>query len=139
MLAVAYLAAAATPRSRISFDLTSVRRDETVLFEFPPGGTVEQLSGLDATFLNLETPRSPLHIGGLAIYDQSSAPEGLVTLKGILKNIESRLHLARCFRQKLAVVPFGLDHLRDTLRGLGPRGSVSIPHPVSACRGWPRP
>jgi diacylglycerol O-acyltransferase len=71
---------------------------------------VEQLSGLDATFLNLETARSPLHIAGLGIYDQSSAPEGLVTFKGILKNLESRLHLARCFRQKLAVVPFGLDH-----------------------------
>ena len=69
-----------------------------------------QLSGLDATFLHLETPRAPLHIAGLGIYDQSSAPQGLVTLKGILANIESRLHLARCFRQKLAFVPFGLDH-----------------------------
>ena len=46
----------------------------------------------------------------MAIYDQSSAPEGLVTFKGILRNLESRLHLARCFRQKLATVPFGLDH-----------------------------
>ena len=71
---------------------------------------MEQLSGLDATFLNLETPRAPLHIAGLGIYDQSSAPQGLVTLKGILANLESRLHMARCFRQKLAVVPLGLDH-----------------------------
>ena len=29
---------------------------------------MQQLSGLDATFLNLETSRSPLHVGGLAIY-----------------------------------------------------------------------
>jgi diacylglycerol O-acyltransferase len=74
------------------------------------GDPVEQLSGLDATFLNLETARTPLHISGLGIYDQSSAPQELVTFKAILANMESRLHLARCFRQKLAQVPLGLDH-----------------------------
>ena len=71
---------------------------------------MQQLGGLDATFLNLETGRTPLHVSGLAIYDQSSATEGLVTFTGILRNLEARLHLARCFRQKLAAVPFGLDH-----------------------------
>ena len=71
---------------------------------------MQQLSGIDATFLNLETPHSPLHISGLMIYDQSSAPGQHVTFKGILKNLESRLHLARCFRQKLVALPFGLDH-----------------------------
>ena len=71
---------------------------------------MQQLGGLDATFLNLETANSPLHISGLAIYDQSSAPNAHVTFKGILNNLESRLHLARCFRQELVEVPFGLDH-----------------------------
>jgi len=71
---------------------------------------MEQLSGLDATFINLETPSAPTHVGGVAIYDQSTAPGGQVTFKGILANIESRLHLARCFRQKLVRVPFGFDH-----------------------------
>ena len=71
---------------------------------------MQQLSGLDATFLNLETAQAPLHIGALAIYDQTSAPDGAVTFKGILANIESRLHMARCFRQKLATVPLGADH-----------------------------
>ncbi len=71
---------------------------------------MQQLSGLDATFLNLETRHSPLHISGLMIYDQSSAPGKFVTFKGILSNLESRLHLARCFRQKLASLPLGLDH-----------------------------
>ncbi len=73
-------------------------------------GPVQQLNGLDATFLNLETARTPLHIGGLAIYDQSTAPGRRVRFTSILKNVEARLHLARCFRQKLARVPFGLDH-----------------------------
>jgi WS/DGAT/MGAT family acyltransferase len=71
---------------------------------------MEQLSGLDATFINMETRNSPTHIGGLYVYDQSSAPGGKVTFKGILANLESRLHLARCFRQKIVRVPFGLDH-----------------------------
>jgi WS/DGAT/MGAT family acyltransferase len=71
---------------------------------------MEQLSGLDASFLYFETRNSPTHIGSFAIYDQATAPGGRVTFTGILKNVESRLHLARCFRQKLVHVPFDLDH-----------------------------
>jgi WS/DGAT/MGAT family acyltransferase len=71
---------------------------------------MEQLSGLDAAFINFETKNAPTHISGLNIYDQSTAPGGLVTFKGILANLESRLHLARCFRQKIVRVPFGFDH-----------------------------
>ena len=71
---------------------------------------MEQLSGLDATFINLETASAPTHVGGVAIYDQSTAPGGHVTFKGILANVESRLHLARCFRQKIVRVPLGFDH-----------------------------
>ena len=82
------------------------------LFAEPPAEVVvmEQLSGLDAAFINFETRTAPTHISGLNIYDQSTAPGGLVTFKGILGNIKSRLHLARCFRQKIVRVPFGLDH-----------------------------
>ncbi|MFO0688850.1 MAG: wax ester/triacylglycerol synthase family O-acyltransferase [Myxococcota bacterium] len=71
---------------------------------------MEQLSGLDATFINVETPNAPTHISGLSIYDQSTAPGGLVTFKGILANVESRLHLATCFRRRLVEVPLGFDH-----------------------------
>ncbi len=71
---------------------------------------MEQLSALDATFINMETRNAPTHISGLNIYDQATAPGGLVTFKSILANLESRLHLARCFRQKIVRVPFGFDH-----------------------------
>ena len=71
---------------------------------------MQQLGGLDAAFLNLETRRAPLHISGLAVYDQSTAPGELVRFKDILGNVERRLHLARCFRQKLISVPLGVDH-----------------------------
>ncbi len=52
----------------------------------------------------------PMHIGGLAIYDQSTAPGGAVTFKGILKFFEKRLHKARAFRQRLVTVPMSLDY-----------------------------
>ncbi|MCP4904233.1 MAG: wax ester/triacylglycerol synthase family O-acyltransferase [bacterium] len=71
---------------------------------------MQQLSGLDATFINMETRNAPTHISSMMVYDQSTAREGRVTFKGILANIGSRLHLARCFRQKLVRVPFGFDH-----------------------------
>jgi len=71
---------------------------------------MQQLSGMDASFLYFETGNAPTHIGSFAIYDQSTAPGGRVTFKGILANVESRLHLARCFRQKIVHVPLDLDH-----------------------------
>ncbi|MDH3645909.1 MAG: wax ester/triacylglycerol synthase family O-acyltransferase [Gammaproteobacteria bacterium] len=71
---------------------------------------MEQLSGLDAGFLYLETGNMPMHIGSLAIYDQSTAPGGHVGFKDILSYFEERLHKARAFRQRLARVPLGLDH-----------------------------
>ncbi len=71
---------------------------------------MQQLSGLDASFLYLETGSAPMHIGSLAIYDQGSAPGGHVTFKEILDFFEKRLHKARAFRQRIARVPLSLDH-----------------------------
>ncbi len=71
---------------------------------------MEQLSGQDATFLYLESPRMPMHIGSINIYDQSTAPGGEVRFKQILDLIESRLHKARAFRQRLVQVPMALDY-----------------------------
>jgi diacylglycerol O-acyltransferase len=71
---------------------------------------MEQLSGMDSSFLYFEMRNAPTHIGSFAIYDQSTAPGGRVTFKGILANVERRLHMARCFRQKLVKVPLDLDH-----------------------------
>ena len=71
---------------------------------------MDQLSGLDASFLYLETGNMPMHIGGLAIYDQSTAPGGAVTFKDILSFFRKRVHKARVFRQRIANVPMSLDH-----------------------------
>ncbi|RLA31021.1 MAG: wax ester/triacylglycerol synthase family O-acyltransferase [Gammaproteobacteria bacterium] len=71
---------------------------------------MQQLSGLDSSFLYLETGTTPMHIGSLAIYDQSTAPGGQVTFKDILQFFKKRLHKARAFRQRIARVPLSLDH-----------------------------
>ena len=71
---------------------------------------MKQLSGHDAAFLYLETPNAHMAGTTLMIYDQSSAPGGRVTFKGILQDIEERLHLARSFRQRLCWVPLNYDH-----------------------------
>ncbi|MEM7803695.1 MAG: wax ester/triacylglycerol synthase family O-acyltransferase [Pseudomonadota bacterium] len=71
---------------------------------------MHQLTGLDASFLYLETTNTPMHIGSLCIYDQSTAPGGHVRFKDILSFYEQRLHRASVFRQRLARVPLSLDH-----------------------------
>jgi WS/DGAT/MGAT family acyltransferase len=71
---------------------------------------MQQLSGLDASFIYSELPHAPTHISSIGIYDQSTAPDGAVTFKGILSHLEARLHLARAFRQKVVRVPGDLDH-----------------------------
>lgn len=69
---------------------------------------MQQLSGQDAMFLHAEIDGLPQHIGGVSIYDQSTAPGGKVRFKQILAMLESRLHLSPIFRRKLAFVPLGL-------------------------------
>jgi WS/DGAT/MGAT family acyltransferase len=71
---------------------------------------MQQLTGMDASFLYAETPRAHMAGGGVSIYDPSTAPGGRVTFKGILDHIDKRLHEARVFRQRLVRVPFDLDH-----------------------------
>ena len=73
-------------------------------------GDVEQLTAMDAAFLYAESSRTPMHIGSILIYDQSTAPGGKVRFKEIIKFVEDRLHLAKTFRQKILKVPLGVDH-----------------------------
>lgn len=71
---------------------------------------MEQLTGLDASFVYLEAANAPMHIGAVAIYDPSTAPGGFVRFKDILSLVASRLARAKSFRQKLVRVPLDLDH-----------------------------
>jgi diacylglycerol O-acyltransferase / wax synthase len=69
---------------------------------------MQQLTGLDAAFLAMETPAMYGHVGSICILDPSSAPNP-VTLASLTDLIESRLHLIPPFRRRLVDVPLGLD------------------------------
>lgn len=70
---------------------------------------MKQLGNQDAGFVYNETPTTPMHIAGLGIYDQSTAPGGRLGHKDIIKYVQDRIHLAPIFRYKFVEVPFGLD------------------------------
>ncbi len=70
---------------------------------------MKQLSGQDAMFLHAEMDGLPQHIGGVSIYDQSTAEGGIVRFKEILAHLKSRIHLSPIFTRKLMTVPMGLD------------------------------
>ena len=71
---------------------------------------MKQLSGLDSAFIAFERPHAPQHLGTLLVYDQSTAPGGLVRFKDILAFIESRLHIADVLRRRLVKTPLNLDY-----------------------------
>ncbi len=71
---------------------------------------MEQLQGMDASFVAMETRTSPMHIGSILIYDPSTAPGGFVRFKDILAFYESRMKLSKTMRQRLVRVPLGIDY-----------------------------
>jgi diacylglycerol O-acyltransferase len=71
---------------------------------------MRQLRGDDALFLYADSGNSNANITLVNIYDPSTAPGGKIRFKGLLKHIESRLHLSPIFRQKLLRVPLELDY-----------------------------
>jgi len=70
---------------------------------------MKQLGILDAAFINLEQPNTPQHVGGLGIYDPSTAPGGSVRFKDVIAGFERRLGALPIFRTRLVEVPGGLD------------------------------
>jgi diacylglycerol O-acyltransferase / wax synthase len=70
---------------------------------------MQQLGWTDDMLLRAETPATPLQIQLLLIYDPSTAPGGKVTFKGILEELDARLHLAEVFRRRLTETPIGID------------------------------
>src|SRR5579859_862027 len=69
---------------------------------------MQQLTGLDAAFLALETANATGHIGGLSVLDPSDAPAPL-TLARLTEVLALRVPLVPVLRRKLLNVPLGLD------------------------------
>jgi len=62
----------------------------------------DRLTGLDATFLHLESGGAHMHVASVLTFAGDAPP-----YEDLLDAIESRLHLVPRYRQKLAFVPYG--------------------------------
>ena len=70
--------------------------------------TMRQLSGIDVSFLNMETPTVFGHVSSLNIFDPSTAPGG-AGLEATKQIILERMDQLAPFRRRLVEVPLGLD------------------------------
>jgi diacylglycerol O-acyltransferase / wax synthase len=69
---------------------------------------VKQLSGLDSTFLYMETPTTFGHVTGLMIFDRPSAEYD--PFAAVYAKYASLVGELEPLRRRLVEVPFGLDH-----------------------------
>jgi WS/DGAT/MGAT family acyltransferase len=75
--------------------------------QLPEITSMDHLSGLDATFLYVETHETPMHVGGLNIFELPPDYEGEF-VERVRQHIVSRMHLSPIFQRKLVNMPFEL-------------------------------
>ncbi len=63
---------------------------------------MQPLSGMDASFLYMEDPRTPMHVGSVLTFD------GAIEFDEFRDMIKSRIHLVPRMMQRLVMVPLGL-------------------------------
>ncbi len=71
--------------------------------------SIDRLSALDTAFLDLETPRAPLHVGWTLRFE--GAPPSLASLR---RHFDARLDRIPRFRRRLALLPGGPAWIDDT-------------------------
>jgi len=70
---------------------------------------LQQLSPQDSSFVYMETPATPMHIGSLALYDAKDSPMAPLNEKKILAFFDVRLAQWPKTRQRLVKVPLDAD------------------------------
>ena len=70
---------------------------------------MKSLTGLDATFLYLETPEMPMHVGSFNLCELPVGFKGSFH-KTVTEHICRRMHLAPVFSRKLVFMPLDLGH-----------------------------
>jgi WS/DGAT/MGAT family acyltransferase len=68
---------------------------------------MKQLSGLDASFLYMETAEMPMHVGALHVFELPAGTRGAF-VTALRKHIAGRLPLAPALRRRLWWMPFNL-------------------------------
>ena len=71
---------------------------------------MRQLSESDAAFIYSDSAHANSNVSLLHIYDQTTAPNGVVRFKQILTHLENRLNQLPVLRQKVLRVPLDLDY-----------------------------
>jgi WS/DGAT/MGAT family acyltransferase len=69
--------------------------------------TYDRLGALDASFLHLESPETPMHVGALGVFEGEAFfdASGRFRLADVRALVRSRLHLIPRFRRRLMSVP----------------------------------
>ena len=70
---------------------------------------MKQLTGVDASFLYMETATSVGHVSGLSVFEKPDVP-GWSAYDALRAQIELRLPLLEPLRRRVVTVPFQLDH-----------------------------
>jgi diacylglycerol O-acyltransferase / wax synthase len=92
-----------------------------------------KLSSMDASFLYLETPEMPMHVGSMAIFRLPEGYEGDF-FEDFKAMIDSRLHVAPILKARLEKAPLDIDHpswVEDDQFDIDRhifRGSLPAPH-----------
>lgn len=71
---------------------------------------MKQLSGVDATFLYMETPSVLGHVSSLSVYEPPANDPSYQPFDAWRTQIERRIHRLEPLSRKLRNVPFNLDH-----------------------------
>lgn len=74
-----------------------------------PKAKRQHLSGLDATFLYLETAQTPMHVGSLHLYELPAGYRGNFH-QDVTVHLGRRIHLSPIFTRKLVFMPLNLGH-----------------------------
>lgn len=70
---------------------------------------MKQLAGLDASFLYLETPQMPMHVGALHVLELPEGYDGDF-VEDLREHMRARLPLLPALRRKLLAMPLGLSN-----------------------------
>jgi WS/DGAT/MGAT family acyltransferase len=98
---------------------------------------MKRLSGLDATFLYLETPEMPMHVGALHLFDLPARYRGRF-VDALRKHMAERLPLAPALRRRIWQMPLNvtnpvwLDAVPDLKKHIV---EVKLPRLAAAARG----
>jgi WS/DGAT/MGAT family acyltransferase len=70
---------------------------------------MQRLSGMDASFLYMETPTHHMHVVGVLILEPGQMEGGFSEAR-VKRLIETRIHLMPMLRRRLVGVPLGVNH-----------------------------